>query len=127
MNQRITQVFLAAVTVLLAVHLLRGPMPGARAGDSTEAPAVLRARMFELVNAEGKTRATLKIEPEGEAVFRLFDAKGTIRVKVGAAENGSGIVLLNDETEPGVQILSKNTGTSVALSEKGKEKRVLRP
>jgi hypothetical protein len=83
--------------------------------------------MIELVDERGRVRANLKVEAEGEAVFRIFDAKGTIRVKVGGSEDGSGLVLLDDRTEPAVHLLAKSAGTTLTLAEKGKEKRVIRP
>jgi hypothetical protein len=57
----------------------------------------------------------------------LCDAKGTIRVKLGASESGSGLLLLEDRTEFGVQLVANRNGTAVTLAEKGKEKRVIAP
>jgi hypothetical protein len=39
---------------------------------------------------------------------------------------GSGLLLIDDRTEPGVQILAKRTGTSVTL-QRGDQRRVLTP
>jgi hypothetical protein len=83
--------------------------------------------MLELVDERGQVRASLKVEPGGEAIFRLADAKGTIRVKLGASEDGSGLILMDGRTEPAVHLLAAPTGTTVTLAEKGKEKRVIRP
>lgn len=69
----------------------------------------------------------MKVEADGEAVFRLRDARGAIRVKLGASEEGSGLLLLDDNTEPAVHLLAKRGGTTVTLAEKGKDKRVLTP
>ena len=57
--------------------------------------SVLRAEAIELVGAQGQVRAQLDVEPDGEAVFRLRDEQGTIWVRVGASEDGSGLLLLN--------------------------------
>jgi hypothetical protein len=51
-------------------------------------------------------------------VFRLLDQDGTIRVKLGAAREGSGLLLANDATEPGVHILADSTGSSLKLRNK---------
>src|SRR5687767_7242059 len=64
--------------------------------------AVLRGRGLELVDAAGQVRAQFTVEPDGEGVFRIRDANGTIRVKLGAGTNGSGLLLLDETTEPGV-------------------------
>jgi hypothetical protein len=51
-------------------------------------------------------------------VFRLLDQDGTIPVKLGAGRDGSGLVLNNDATEPGVQILAVSAGSSLRLQNK---------
>jgi hypothetical protein len=127
MNVRTTQLLLAAIAILLAAHLLRMAVPVAQADQNDEVPAVLRARMLELVDQEGGCRANLKVEEGGEVVFRLRDAEGTIRVKIGAGKDGSGLVLMDDRTEPAVQLLAKRAGTSMTLSQEGKTKRVIMP
>ena len=99
-----------------------------RPANESPAPSVLRARTIELVGPKGEVRAQLSVESNGEAVFRMRDAQGTIRVKMGASEQGSALVLLNEATEPGVHILAKRTeGTSLTLRSKGGEQRVLTP
>jgi hypothetical protein len=62
---------------------------------------------FELVDKNNKRRASIKVEKGGEVVFRLFDSKETIRVKLGAEDDGSELVLLNDKTDPGMHVLAK--------------------
>jgi hypothetical protein len=37
----------------------------------------------------------------------MRDASGTIRVKLGAGNGGSGLILLDETTEPGVQIIPR--------------------
>ena len=44
--------------------------------------------MRELVDDSGQVRANLKVETGDEVVFRLRDAKGTVRFKLGASEDG---------------------------------------
>jgi len=53
----------------------------------------------------------------------MSDATGTIRVKLGAGEDGSGLVLLNDATNPGLHALAKKNGTSLTLIDKDGRKR----
>lgn len=128
MKERTTQLLLAAIAVLLAAQFLRPAAERqAEAGDGPDVPAVLRARTIELVDDRGQVRASLKVAPEGEAVFRLMDARGTIRFKAGAAEDGTGLLLLDDRTEPAIHLLAKREGTTLSLTEKGKDKRVIRP
>ena len=88
-----------------------------------EDESFLRIQGLELVDKNGIVRSSLKIESEGEVVLRFFDEKGTIRFKAGASEKGSGLLLLNNSTDPGIQILAKESRTSLKLTaQNGKEK-----
>jgi hypothetical protein len=95
---------------------------GVQAGEG-----ILRGRALELVDEGGKTRARIDIERNGEVVFRLLDQEGTIRVKLGAGKEGSGLLLANDATEPGVHILAKATGSSIKVVNKDGRERVIAP
>jgi len=77
-----------------------------RAQAAPEPSTTLRAERLELVDSKGQLRGQLFVEDSGEVVFRLRDEKGQIRVKLGASERGSGFILMDDQTEPGVQMLS---------------------
>lgn len=111
--------FLTAVNA--ALILVTATHSGPAAPPS---PPVLRASGLELVGRNGVVRATIKMEPAGDVVFRLMDETGTIRVKLGASRDGSGLVLVNDATELGVQILAKATGTSVKLRDGARERMI---
>jgi hypothetical protein len=114
---------LAVINLILLVFLL---MQGGSA-TAQSVPPILRARAIELVDDKGQVRAQFNVESSGEVVFRLRDGKGNIRVKLGASENGSGLVLLNDATELGVQILAEDTGTSLTLKGGDGKQRVIKP
>lgn len=102
------------LTVLNTVFLL---LVAAQGGSTyAQTPTrVLRGEAIELVDRDGQVRAAMTVESNGEAVFRLRDAKGTIRVKLGASEEGSALLLLDGSTEPGVHILSRRTGTTFTV------------
>lgn len=129
MRDRATQALWFVASALVMTLLLRtsSMATSAQAAQLRAEPTVVRAQTIELVDEQGHIRASLKVKPGGEVVFRMMDAKGTIRVKLGAAEDGSGLVLLDDRTEPGVHALAKRMGTSLTLAEKGKDARVLKP
>src|SRR5262245_27524420 len=76
----------------------------------------ITVKEFDLVDAAGKQRASIKVEEGGEVVFRMRDQKGEIRLKMGAGQNGSGIVLLDENTEPGVHMLAKKTGSNITVT-----------
>jgi len=83
----------------------------------------ITVREFELVDDHGHKRASIKVEPEGGVVFRLMDSQQTIRVKIGADTEGSGIVLLDGNTNPGVHMLAKKQGSTLSIMDKeGKKK-----
>ena len=86
---------------------------------------VLRGHALELTDQGGTVRARINVEPGGEVVFRLLDQRGTIRVKLGAGEDGSGLVLNNDRTEPGVHLLAGAKGSRIRVADKDGQERVI--
>jgi hypothetical protein len=84
----------------------------------------ITVKEFELVDQNGKQRVSIKVESEGEILFRMKDQAGTIRVKLGAGEDGSALVLLDDSTEPAIHALAKKNGGSLTLRDKSGKKRV---
>ena len=117
---------LAVTLTALTLALVLGVALNDRAAHASDVQTVLRAQAIELVDGGGRVRAQLNVTPGGEVVFRLRDAKGTIRVKLAASEAGSGLLLANERTEPGVHILAQRAQTSVTL-QRGAKRRVLRP
>lgn len=142
--QRLALALTAVNLVLLAVIVLNGLPSEALAvtrSDTQTPPSAaeaivptLRARALELVDDRGQVRSRFKIEQNGEVVFRLLDQNGTIRVKLGADERGSGLLLLDETTEPAVHMIARRTGrgetektTSVTLQGAAGQQRVIKP
>jgi hypothetical protein len=113
---------LSIIGILLALTILLRERP---AGAQT-VPDVLRAQAIELVDPRGRVRAQLNVESSGEVVFRLTDSTGTIRVKLGASEEGSGLLLANEATEPGVHLLATRNRTFVMVR-RGERSQVITP
>lgn len=83
----------------------------------------ISVREFELLDKNGNQRVSIKVEEGGDVLLRLKDDKGTIRVKMGAGEDGAGLVLLDGDTNPGIHALAKKTGSSITvLGKDGKKK-----
>jgi hypothetical protein len=122
MDVRRFAVSMACVGIVIVVGWLFQDRPAAA---QTE-PDVVRARAIELVDSRGRVRAQLNVESSGEVVFRLRDSTGTIRVKLGASEDGSGLLLANEVTEPGVHILANRRATSVTV-QRGGQRQVITP
>ncbi len=109
-NQRVA-ITLCILNLLLLVFLAAQEHSSAQLAI----PEVLRARAIEIVDENGKVRAQLNIEKTGEAVFRLRDQKGTIRTKIGAGEDGSGLSMMDDRTDATVQIRANKDGGGITL------------
>lgn len=82
----------------------------------------IRVREFELVDGKGKQRASIRVEDNGEVLFRLRDQNGTIRVKLGADKDGSGLLLLDSSTNPGIHALAKKGASFTVTDKEGKKK-----
>src|SRR3990172_10498667 len=108
------------VVVLTVVNLvgLLAVLAHARTTGAQGTDGVLRGRSLELVDDRGQLRARFNVEANGEVVLRLLDQQGTIRVKLGAATDGSGLLLANDATEPGIHLLAGAAGSSVRVANK---------
>jgi hypothetical protein len=86
------------------------------------------------VDDRGQVRSRLEVEPTGEVVLRLLDARGTIRVKLGAGEDGSGLLLADEATEPAIHIVARRSAkpdrpatTSITLNGADGQQRVITP
>ena len=126
-TERSTRAAVAVVGVLSGALLVRFAPIQAVQDEESEPIEVLRAQRIELVDERGQIRAQLQVEPDGEAILRIRDPEGNIRVKLGASQSGSGLVLLNDRTEPGVQVLAGADRATITLAERGKGERVIAP
>lgn len=120
--------------VILAIVLTKLKPSMAQSTSSGEALPVLRGSGLEIVDSQGRIRASITVEPpmfmNGKqypetVLLRLTDPKFGPLVKVTADANGSAIGL-SDEAEGGVQILARDTGMVFRMTHRGKE-RVIRP
>jgi hypothetical protein len=97
-------------------------------------PGPLRVSALEIVDERGVVRARLGMKGTDVIELDLFDRTGTIRVKLGAGDDGSGLVM-GDGTEPtGIHLLARNRPTTdrpatthITLKAPGGRERVIRP
>ena len=122
MKTQISIIGLIALNVVLLVCMAAQPKSDGQQGVQS----IVRARAIELVDDKGRVRASLNVATNGEAVFRLRDADETIRVKLGASEEGSALLLLDDSTNPGLHVLARH-GTIMTLANPDGRKRVVEP
>ncbi|MCI0487274.1 MAG: hypothetical protein L0229_11820 [Blastocatellia bacterium] len=126
----LTCINLAVAAIVLSRSVWDKPIMA----DSQQTPKVIRAQAIELVSDGGQVRSRLNVEPSGEVVFRLLDKNGTIRVKLGASEDGSGLLLLDEATEPAVHMIARRSGTAekptttgITLKSGDGQQRVIKP
>lgn len=105
---KIAFVLTVANLVLLSIIIIQGNKAEAQPSPTP----VLRAQKIELVEANGRVRGSLEVVDGGEAILRLRDSSGAVRVKLGGATDGSGLILFDDSTEPGVHVIARRRGTS---------------
>ena len=88
--------------------------------------SIVRARAIELVDDRGRVRASLNVAENGEAVFRLRDENEVIRLKLGASEQGSALLLLDNSTNPALHVLAR-TKTTMTVKDKDGQMREFAP
>src|SRR5713226_3983255 len=145
-----TQRLLIALTVInlgLAMFLLAQirrvdagsvEAPGIEAGSP--AP-VLRGRELEIVDDQGKVRASIKIHPgdpnykwpDGKTgypetvMFRLIDPKGRPEVKLGASVQGGGIGFVGETDTTYITLKSEGPDCSLRMTTKDGRQQVIKP
>lgn len=128
MPARLTQALLGLIALLLAAHLaISHGIPRTAAAQGAVVPDVLRARLIELVNDRGAVVGQLYTGEDGSGQLRFRSAGGEVRVKLGATDDGSGLVLMDGRTEPAVWLASGPDGSRITLAQQGRAPRVLTP
>lgn len=127
-----------ALTLLNLAMLLGIVLSQARPLIASQEPLpMLRGRGLEIVDAQGRIRATVSIEAavrhEGKdypetVLLRLINSRGGPVVKLGASENGSGLNLADGTRGfSGVQMLAIDTGSFVKVRDTKGREQVIRP
>jgi len=137
---------LAALTLINLGLLIFVLSHRAEPVHATGPEPVVRARALEIVDAQGKVRASISVIPEGPArradgsptehgnkifpeavVFRLIRPDGRPSVKIATTEQGSGIDL-SGGIDPTYIVLSSDGGeTSLTLTNKDGHRQVVKP
>lgn len=127
---------------MLILVMSRGVAPAQASGPEQ----VVRARALEIVDAQGKLRASISVITEGPSrrndgtpieangkvypeavVFRLIRPDGRPSVKIATTEQGSGIDL-SGGIDPTYIVLSSDKGEpSLTLTNKDGHRKVLKP
>src|SRR4051794_8894962 len=97
-------IVLTVINFALVIVLWSKMYPAHAQKEVQAVSTVLRGRALEIVDELGKVRASITLQPavvaEGKfypqtVLLRLIDSHGKPMVKMGAAEDGSGMSLIN--------------------------------
>jgi hypothetical protein len=133
-----TQRLLVVLTIVNLFLLLAVLVPVRAAVDDSVAP-VLRGRALQIVDAQGRVRASLGVLPaeaqsNGETsaetvLLRLITERGRPSVKIGASERSAGLSLAGPTNTRDTYIVIEAAGTASSMrmrNEDGREQ-VIRP
>jgi hypothetical protein len=103
--------------------------------SAQEVAPMLRGRALQIVDAQGRVRAEIivhgpekvgsKVYPE-TVLFRMADPKSGPVVKLTASENGSALGL-SDDSQGGVQLYARDTGSFMKVVDKDGHEQVIKP
>jgi len=99
-------------------------------GRQTELP-VLRGRGLEIVDAQGRIRASIRINPPSgpdsgsveTVLLRLITERGRPSVKIGSSERGSGLSFAGPTGTSETYVILKAEGTSAQLKMRAEDGR----
>ena len=112
----------------------------ANSATTPEVAPVLRGQALEIVDAQGRVRASLKVQSADEnarmadgktypdtVILRLVDGNGRPEVKLGASARGSGLGLLGESDSTSVVIKAEGAESSLKLTAKDGREQVIKP
>ena len=132
MTMRTFPVALTLVNLGLLALLLGRTGPSAADG----APAVLRGRALEIVDDQGRVRASIVVHPAGVAngqaygetvILRLIDLNGRPSVKLAGSARDAGLSLVGESDATHVIMKAEGPRPSLTLSDKDGRERVIEP
>lgn len=102
---------------------------------------VLRGRMLEIVDDQGKLRASIKVHPADQnykmpngktglpetVMFRLIDSNGRPEVKIGASVEGGGLGLVGSSDTTHVILQAQDSDSSLKLMNKDGRQQLIKP
>ncbi|HLG14762.1 MAG TPA: hypothetical protein VJH03_09715 [Blastocatellia bacterium] len=133
LNLGLTMFLLAEIRRVQAV----APVPGEAASPAQ----VLRGGALEIVDEQGRVRASIKLHaadpkykwPNGKigypetVMFRLIDGKGRPEVKLGASEQGGGLGLIGETDSTHIVLEADGPDSSLKLRNKEGRQQLIKP
>jgi hypothetical protein len=119
--------------VLLAFSLAQ-----ARAPVAEGVAPVLRGRALEIVDDQGRVRASIKLQPAETfaptgkqypetVVLRLIDANGRPEVKIAASEQGAGLSFVGDSDSTQAILKAEGADSSLQLTNRDGRQQLIKP
>lgn len=134
-----TQRILIALTAL-NLGLLLFLLEQIRRVEADSVAPVLRGRQLEIVDDQGRVRASIKLHPADSTrtapnhkaypetvMFRLIDQHGRPSVKIGASEQGGGVGLVGEFDSASVLLQAEGPNSSLRLTNKDGRQHLIKP
>jgi hypothetical protein len=123
---------LGALTALNLMLLLAIGLIATRPATAQGGVEVVRGSAFELVDAAGRVRASLSIQPAAEGasetvLLRLIQANGQPAVKISASATGAGLSFVGGDDTSYVILEADGPETELRMVEAGGREQLLSP
>ncbi len=130
---------LLIVLTLVNLALLIFTLAQIRPAVAEGVPPVLRGRALEIVDEQGRVRASLnvlpaKTQPNGETyretvLLRLITERGRPSVKIGTSEQAAGVSLAGPSGTKGTYVIleAKGTASSLRLKNEDGREQIVKP
>jgi hypothetical protein len=127
---------LIALTIL-NLALLSAQLIHLRPTFAQSSPPVLRGKALEIVDDQGRVRASISVLPARQmankeafpetVILRLIDSKGKPSVKLATTEQGSVLGLLGDSEPTYARMEATGASTFVKLTNKDGHEQIVKP
>jgi hypothetical protein len=123
------------INLILAIFLVAQLHP-VSAQQKQSTPGVLRGRALELIDSLGNVRATIQIQPASivngkpyaqNVILRLIDTHGKPLVKLGAGEDGTGGLYIDDGSDHGIQLITNKSGNFIRITSADGKEQLIKP
>lgn len=132
---------LAIVLTVTNLLIMIITLASLRPATAQSVAPVLRGRALEIVDDQGKVRASIKLHPadptakmpDGKTgypetvMFRLIDRNGRPEVKLGASEQGGGLGLIGAHDTAHALLQAEGAGSSLKLTNKEGRQQLIKP
>lgn len=132
------QRLLIALTVVNLGLLMFLLLPHIGPALANSAAPVVRGRALEIVDDQGRVRASIKVQPAETfkptgkkypetVILRLIDPNGRPEVKIVASEQGAGLSFVGDSDATQVLLEADGTDSSLKLTNKDGRQQLVKP